>query len=125
MEEKESKKVYIDEENIKKDQEQKQDQEQIFIGDQKLKDYYDFSKKSVRNQIICLALFFLLIPLVVLVVLDIIWAIKSIIVNLDDNDISQSATIMGVLCLFFIPAFICGLILNSKIKNKYFTIDIK
>ncbi|MGL4617321.1 MAG: hypothetical protein ACRCUM_03715 [Mycoplasmoidaceae bacterium] len=114
---------YVSEEHIKMGQEQKE--EQIFIGDHKLKEYYDYSKKSVRNQIICLVLFFLIIPLFVLIILDIIWAIKSIIVHLDDTDISDSASVMGILCLLLIPSFICGLILNAKIKNKYPTIDIK
>ncbi|MGL5640597.1 MAG: hypothetical protein ACRDCD_03025 [Mycoplasmoidaceae bacterium] len=121
MEENKEIKVYVDEDYIKNKQEQKD--EQIFIGDQKLKVYYDFSKKSVKYQIISFALFFLIIPLFVLIVLDIIWAIKTLIVNLDDPDLANSATLMGVLSLFLVPAFICGLILNSKIKNKYPTID--
>lgn len=109
--------------NIQLEEEQKQEQEHIFIGDHKLKEYYDWSRKNVKSQLISLALFFLIIPLFVLIVLDIIWAIKSMIVNLDDADISKSASILGVLCLFLLPAFICGLILNLKIKNKYPDID--
>ncbi|MGL5591211.1 MAG: hypothetical protein ACRDCF_00510 [Mycoplasmoidaceae bacterium] len=121
MEEVENKNAYIDEGQIKNKQEVKE--EQIFIGDQKLKNFYDFSKKSVKQQIICLALFLLIIPLFILLVLEIIWAIKALSVNLDDSDIASSATMMGILCFLLVPSFICGLILNSKIKNKYPTID--
>ena len=105
--------------NIQLEEEQKQEQEHIFIGDHKLKEYYDWSRKNVNSLLISLALFFLIIPLSVLIALGIIWAKKSLSVNLDDADISKSDSILGVLCLFLLPAFTCGLISNLKIKNKY------
>ena len=124
-----------------------QEQEMPFIGDYKLRDYYDWSRNWIKYEIgifVAVILSFIIaatsnddLLFVIWVFLFLFltlfsfclgwkWAIKSIFLLLNDKDFTKMTSILGLI-FFFIPfvAFIGGLIIQFKIRKKYPNIDIR
>lgn len=79
-----------------------------------LVDYYQYTKKHRVTVLVCFCLFFLIIPILVGAIIELIWCVKTLV--LDVPELKNDALIWGLLCLLLLP-IIPLWVMKSKAEN--------
>lgn len=90
----------------------------------KIIEFYKYSKTNLKISIICLCLFFLIIPFIVLVVLSLVYNIKSMI--LDYPPLKSKVFVLGlvgVIILGFISVIVIYFILKDHLTTSQINTD--
>ncbi|MGL4647565.1 MAG: hypothetical protein ACRCVI_02455 [Mycoplasmoidaceae bacterium] len=85
---------------------------------QEIIDYYLYTKKTLIIGLVCILTFFLIIPLFVFLVFQIIWLVKTFTLKTNDRDLKNEALLWGILSFLLLGIF-GNLIFYLRIQGRF------